>query len=69
MVFNVGKKACCMNKSTVMRLFIFLHSVHQNLLRRPRSNIQIWRTFSYSRIVLIKQGKPITEVQTLIKIY
>jgi len=36
MVFNVGKKACCMNKSTVMRLFIFLHSVHQNLLRRKK---------------------------------
>ena len=35
MVFNVGKKAC-MNKSTVMRLFIFAHSVHQNLLRRKK---------------------------------
>ena len=38
------------------------------VLLNPRSNIQIWRTFSYSRIVLIKQGKPIIEVQTLIKI-
>ena len=36
MVFNVGKKACCMTKSTVMRLFILLHSVHQNLLRRKK---------------------------------
>jgi len=36
MVFNVGKKACCMNKSTAMRLFIFAHSVHQNLLRRKK---------------------------------
>ena len=34
----------------------------------PRSNVQIWRTFLYSRIVLIKQDKPITEVQTLTKI-
>ena len=25
----------------------------------PRSNVQIWRTFLYSRIVLIKQDKPI----------
>ena len=34
----------------------------------PRNNVQIWRIFLYSRIVLIKQDKPITEVQTLIKI-
>ena len=46
---------------------ILLHPLVKSFNRFPCCNVQIWHTFSYCRIVLNKQDKPITQVQTLIK--